>query len=173
MTLYYYKILWTQLLVSLLFYSLPKLSILLLLFTTEVENILPLWQNEMRLTPHRETLLRQFPHHYYGFPPCFSLDRESSEYIFISSFLIFWIKSIWGNWGEAANIFAIPLLMHQFQWLVHHTELKNSSFYICWEISLCLCTTLLWYGKQKENDAAIWTFYTFPATSATVPLTFE
>jgi hypothetical protein len=42
MTLYYYKILWTQLLVSLLFYSLPKLSILLLLFTTEVENILPL-----------------------------------------------------------------------------------------------------------------------------------
>jgi len=35
--------------------------------------------------------------------------------------------------------------------------------------SLCL----LWYGKQKDNDATIWTFYTFPATSATIPLTYE
>ena len=55
MALYY-----IQLPVSLLFYSLPKLSILLLLLTTEVENIQYLWQNEMRFMPLRVTLLTFF-----------------------------------------------------------------------------------------------------------------
>jgi hypothetical protein len=51
MALYYYNLLWTEFLVSLLFYGLPKLSILLLLFTTEVENIQYLWHNETRVMP--------------------------------------------------------------------------------------------------------------------------
>ena len=42
MALYY-----MELLVSLLFYNLPKFCILLLLLTAEVENIQYLWQNEM------------------------------------------------------------------------------------------------------------------------------
>lgn len=142
MALYY-----TELLLSLLFYNLPKLCIILLLLTTGVENIQYLWQNEMRVMPLRVTLLRQFLQHYYGFPPRFSVDWESSEYIFIYPFFIFWIQNIGGKWGEAANICAIPLPMHQLQWQVHHTELKNSRFNIYWESCLCLMTALLWYGK--------------------------
>lgn len=42
---------YTELPVSLLLYSLSKLSILLLLLTTEVENIQYLWQTEMRVMP--------------------------------------------------------------------------------------------------------------------------
>jgi len=39
--------------------------------------------------PLTVTLLMQFLQHYYGFPSCFSLDWESSEYIFIYSLFIF------------------------------------------------------------------------------------
>jgi len=81
MALYY-----TELLVSLLFYNLLKLCILLLLLTAEVENIQYLWQNEMRVMWLTVTLLRQFLQHYYGFLSCFSLDWESSESIFIYFF---------------------------------------------------------------------------------------
>ena len=98
MVLYY-----TELLVSLLFYSLPKLSILFLLLTTEVENIQYLWQNEMRVMPLRVTLFRQFLHHYYGFLPCFSPDWESSEYIFIYYFFFIFFNSKYRRkvgWGS-------------------------------------------------------------------------
>lgn len=97
MALYY-----TELLVSLLFYNLPKLCILLLLHTSEVENIQYLRRNEMRVMPLRVNLIWQFLQHYYGFPSCFSLNWESSEYIFIYSFFIFLdSKYMWKvGWGS-------------------------------------------------------------------------